>query len=88
MSKAISPAETRRRRQSAERWKFYGRLGSLRLAEAILQSIWSDFANVNRPAGTVIDPKLEDAVIRARKAIADVHARLLDSHRNDWKATS
>lgn len=86
-AKPISEAKAKASRQSRVRWHFWSRIGALRMAEAILRSIWSEYANVNRPAGTVIDPKLEDAISRARRAIADVHARMLDSHRNDWRKT-
>lgn len=85
--KPDSPANALRKRQARERWAFYADLGTLRLAEVRLRAIRARYAGVTRPTCYEIDPKLEDAITQAMTAIAKVYARLLDSHRNDWKKT-
>ena len=81
-SRVNSPENLRRRRQSRARWAFYGRLGSLRLAESVLRAIHSDF--VNRDSHC-IDPILNDEIWRAVFAIGKIRQLLIDGHKNDWR---
>lgn len=60
----------------AARWRFYGLIGSTRMAESTLNNIKAEYGQN--------DPALRAAADDCRAKLAEVR-RLLIEHKDDWK---
>jgi hypothetical protein len=76
------PADPAAQRRKTARWRFYGKIGSLKLAEGALRAIDRDYAHRN---GRLINGILHDEIWRAAISLGQIRKHLLTEHENDWR---